>query len=98
MEDQRRVVVRPSGAFVGISIEDRGCFAQRMRELMEFHGIETEVQLARELGLSRSTVYHWFSADCDKPRLDTLQLIALTFPHVSLRWLVLGEGEMLDGR
>lgn len=63
---------------------------ERIEFLMNSYGLSPS-QLADKAGIPRASVSHILGGR-NKPSLDVLQKIALVFPDVNLRWLMLGVG------
>lgn len=61
---------------------------ERMKEIMNEKGIK-QVELAKALGLSKTTINAWFNNNSD-PKTDQLEQIADTL-NVSVEYLVTGQ-------
>lgn len=53
----------------------------------------TSSKFADTIGVQRSSISHILSGR-NKPSLDFIQKIMLSFPSVNVNWLISGEGEM----
>ena len=74
--------------------EDAATFGDRLAAAREAQGLDQRA-LAARLGVKLSTVQRW-EDDQSEPRAN--KLIALAgILNVSMRWLLTGEGEGLDG-
>lgn len=69
-------------------------FGDRLAGAREAAGLSQE-DLARRLGVRLKTVQAW-EDDLAEPRANRLQMVAGML-NVSLRWLLTGEGEGLEG-
>lgn len=74
--------------------EATATFGDRMAGAREAAGLSQE-DLARRLGVRLKTVQAW-EDDLSEPRANRLQMMAGML-NVSLRWLLTGEGEGLEG-
>jgi transcriptional regulator with XRE-family HTH domain len=79
-------LMRASGADRGLRL------AARIRAVRERYGL-TQKQFAEQLGVSRSYLGKAEAAK-GKPTIEMLVGIAESYPEVSTRWLLTGEGEM----
>jgi transcriptional regulator with XRE-family HTH domain len=66
---------------------------KRIRQLMEYKGL-TSTQLADSIEVPRAVMSHILS-ERNKPSLDVVQKILSHYRDISMRWLLLSEGEML---
>jgi transcriptional regulator with XRE-family HTH domain len=66
---------------------------QRISQLIKSKKI-TASQFADEIGVQRSSVSHVLSGR-NKPSLDFVTKIILTYPEINSDWLLTGEGKML---
>ena len=69
-------------------------FGDRLAGAREASGMSVE-DLARRLGVRVATLRQW-EDDLSEPRANRLQMLAGML-NVSLRWLLTGEGDGLDG-
>jgi len=67
---------------------------KRIKQLIEKQKL-TATQFAGEIGVQRSAVSHLLSGR-NKPSLDFILKIKNRFPEVSLEWLLLGDGKMIE--
>ncbi len=67
----------------------------RIIRLMQYKGITASV-FADTIGEQRSSISH-ILAGRNKPSLDLLEKIALTYPDISIDWLVTGLGKLEKG-
>jgi HTH-type transcriptional regulator, cell division transcriptional repressor len=74
--------------------ESQATFGDRVAGAREAAGLSQE-ELSRRLGVLLSTVQGW-EDDVFEPRANKLQMLA-GFLNVSIRWLLTGEGDGLDG-
>lgn len=74
--------------------EAAATFGDRMAAAREAAGM-TQADLARRLGVRLGTIRNW-EDDLAEPRANRLQMMAGML-NVSLRWLMTGEGEGLEG-
>jgi transcriptional regulator with XRE-family HTH domain len=65
---------------------------KRVVEVME-HFCSSKSVFASDLGIGLPTIAHIFSGR-NKPGVDILQKILLTYPTVNATWLMIGKGEM----
>ncbi len=65
---------------------------KRVVEVME-HFSNSKSDFALKLGIGLPTIAHIFSGR-NKPGVDILQKILLTYPTVNATWLMIGKGEM----
>ncbi len=68
----------------------------RIRLLLEKEQLSS-AEFADRIGIQRPTVSHVLSGR-NKPGYTFLQRILTSFPSISARWLLLGEGEMYTNR
>jgi len=66
---------------------------KRVVKVMEHFNI-SKSDFALKLGIGLPTIAHIFSGR-NKPGVDILQKILLTYPSISATWLMLGNGEMI---
>ncbi|GAB4331731.1 MAG: hypothetical protein Kow00127_23650 [Bacteroidales bacterium] len=66
---------------------------KRFEQLLSEIGM-TAAQLADELGIQRSGVYHILKGR-NKPGFDFLERLAGKFPDLDIRWLLTGQGKVL---
>lgn len=66
--------------------------SQRIRLARRHVGL-SQLQLAQKVGVQRSAVSHWESADGKNPSVAHLRAIA-TVAHVQFEWLATGRGAM----
>lgn len=66
---------------------------ERIEAILKHEGISPS-KLADLLGVQRSGMSHILSGR-NKPSLDFLNKLLLTFPHISGDWVVTGQGSML---
>lgn len=69
-------------------------FGDRLAGAREASGMSAE-DLARRLGVRATTLRQW-EEDVSEPRANRLQMLAGML-NVSIRWLLTGEGDGLDG-
>lgn len=67
---------------------------ERIRLLLEKKTI-TQAQLSRDLGVNKVSVNQWLSPN-GSVGLDTVIKLLTKFEDLNARWLILGEGEMLE--
>lgn len=67
---------------------------ERIKFLFEKKNI-TQAQLARELNISRVTVNKWISTE-NAFGIESVRKLLTYFPDLNARWLILGEGDMLN--
>ena len=65
---------------------------KRVVEVME-HFSNSKTDFALKLGIGLPTIAHIFSGR-NKPGVDILQKILLTYPTVNATWLMIGKGEI----
>ena len=68
---------------------------ERISKIIE-HSRLTSSEFADEIDVQRSSISH-ITSGRNKPSLDFLIKVKDKFPHIRWEWLILGEGEMLDG-
>ena len=73
---------------------ERATFGDRVAGAREAAGM-TQAELARRLGVRQRTLAGW-EDDMSEPRANKLQMLAGML-NVSIRWLLTGEGDGLDG-
>lgn len=69
-------------------------FGDRLAGAREAAGL-TQEQLAKRLGVRLTSIQSW-EDDASEPRANRLQMMAGML-NVSIRWLLTGEGEGMDG-
>ncbi|THD82197.1 helix-turn-helix domain-containing protein [Aliigemmobacter aestuarii] len=74
--------------------EKTATFGDRLAGAREAQGLSQE-GLARRLGVKLKTIQAW-EDDMSEPRANRLQMMAGLL-NVSIRWLLTGEGEGLEG-
>ncbi|MBC5991583.1 helix-turn-helix domain-containing protein [Pontibacter cellulosilyticus] len=67
---------------------------ERLQELMH-HKQLSSTQFADTVEVPRAVISHILSGR-NKPSLEVVTKVASAFPEVSLGWLLLGEGDMLN--
>ncbi|SDD13701.1 helix-turn-helix domain-containing protein [Ruegeria marina] len=72
---------------------DAATFGDRMAAAREAADM-TQAQLARRLGVKKSTIASW-EEDLAEPRANRLQMLAGML-NVSIMWLITGEGQGMD--
>ncbi|AXI47445.1 transcriptional regulator [Sulfitobacter sp. SK012] len=72
---------------------DAATFGDRVAAAREAAGMDVEA-LAIRLGVRQSTIRKW-EDDVSEPRANRLSILAGLL-NVSMRWLIIGEGEGLD--
>jgi len=80
--------------FGGWFSAERATFGDRVSGAREAAGM-TQAELARRLGVRQRTLAGW-EEDMSEPRANKLQMLAGML-NVSIRWLLTGEGDGLDG-
>jgi len=65
----------------------------RFKKILEHYKISPS-QLAEKVDVQRSNISHILS-ERNKPSLDLIQKILMTFPDLESDWLLFGKGEML---
>jgi transcriptional regulator with XRE-family HTH domain len=73
--------------------EEKEYFAKRLKQAI---GQESIKSIARDIGTSDSTLHHYLSGN-GLPTLERLVALARRL-NVSIGWLAIGEGEMLQDR
>ncbi len=66
---------------------------ERIKQLITSKGL-TSARFADMIGVQRSGISHILSGR-NKPSLDLLNKMLLTFPDISADWLITGQGDML---
>jgi len=66
----------------------------RIRQFMEYKGI-TPSELADAIGVQRSNITHVLHGR-NKPGFQFITKILETFPEINAKWLITGEGKMLE--
>lgn len=74
--------------------EDSATFGDRVAGAREHCGLSQE-DLAHRLGVKLTTLQNW-EDDLREPRANKLQMLAGVL-GVSMRWLLIGEGDGIDG-
>jgi len=69
--------------------------SQRIKHLIKVQGTTIE-GFAEKVGTTKSALNQMFKNDSN-PKLTLLQACMRNFPQLSLKWLVMGEGEMWEG-
>jgi len=69
--------------------------AVRIFDLVAYYARKNQSRFAELTGLERATL-SMMKSKGSKPSTDTIQSILRALPDVSPRWLLLGEGPMLD--
>jgi transcriptional regulator with XRE-family HTH domain len=64
----------------------------RIAKIIQVEGV-TAAQFAERIGISASSLSHILSGR-NNPSLEVVMKIHKTFDHISLNWLLYGEGEM----
>ncbi len=67
---------------------------ERIKYLFEEKNI-SQAQIARDLNISRVTVNKWISTE-NAFGIESVRKLLTYFPDLNARWLILGEGNMLD--
>ena len=67
---------------------------ERIKAIMAHYQLRA-AQFSDNIGMQRSAVSHVLSGR-NKPSLDFILRIKRNFPEISLNWLTLGEGNMLE--
>lgn len=73
---------------------DSATFGDRVAGAREASGM-TQAQLARRLGIKKSTLIAW-EQDLSEPRANKLSMLA-GMVNVSIMWLLTGEGDGMTG-
>ena len=68
---------------------------ERVEELMQYHNLNSNT-LGRKLNVTGSSVLYILNGKTKTITDVMIRQIMQQFPDISIRWLVLGEGEMLD--
>lgn len=74
--------------------QDVATFGDRLSAAREAAGL-TQEELAKRLGVRLTSIKAW-EDDSSEPRANRLQMMAGML-NVSIRWMLTGEGEGLDG-
>lgn len=74
-----------------ISIVDVNTIAERIRSARIAAGFETQVELAKAMGISKSAVNQWEAGKNENLKLEHLVALA-DLCSVDIRWLATGEG------
>ncbi|WP_435258307.1 helix-turn-helix domain-containing protein [Thioclava sp. FR2] len=74
--------------------QDVATFGDRLAAAREAAGL-TQEELAKRLGVRLTSIKAW-EDDSSEPRANRLQMMAGML-NVSIRWMLTGEGEGLDG-
>lgn len=67
----------------------------RIKKFMEHKGISPS-ELADAIGVQRSNVTHVLKAR-NKPSFQFIEKLLQIYPEINAKWLLLGEGNMIDG-
>jgi transcriptional regulator with XRE-family HTH domain len=67
----------------------------RIKKFMEFKGISPS-ELADSIGVQRSNVTHVLKAR-NKPSFQFIEKLLQIYPEINAKWLLLGEGNMIEG-
>jgi len=67
---------------------------ERIKEFIEYKGI-TAGELASSLDVQRSNISHILNGR-NKPGAALIEKLLLVFPDLNARWLLTGEGNMLE--
>ena len=67
---------------------------ERIKEFIEYKGISAG-ELASSLDVQRSNISHILNGR-NKPGAAFIEKLLIVFPDLNARWLLTGEGEMLD--
>lgn len=78
----------------GMSVDFAG-IAERLREFVAYRHI-TQAQLANIIGIPKSTLTCYLTQNRRGIAGDAFVRIACAFPYLNIRWLMTGEGGMLD--
>ncbi len=68
--------------------------SQRIKHLIKVQGTTIE-RFAEQVGTTKSALNQMFKNDSN-PKLVLIQACMQNFPKLSLKWLVMGEGEMWE--
>ncbi len=71
---------------------------ERIAFFYEKHLKMTALAFARSLGMSKQAVSGLTNNVGSAPSFKFVETIAKTFPELNIRWLILGEGEMLNDK
>lgn len=66
----------------------------RIKELI-YQLRKSQLDFAKDIGMSKQTITNVINSKNAKPGFDFIAGIAKAYPHVNVRWLLLGEGEMI---
>ena len=66
-----------------------------IKKFMDYKGI-TSSELADTIGVQRSNVTHVLKGR-NMPSFQFIQKLLKTYPEINAKWLILGEGNMIDG-
>ncbi len=69
-------------------------FADRLRYFLEQDKI-SPIEFAEKMEVQRSGISHLLSGR-NNPSMDFLARFAIKFPHVSIKWLITGEGNLYN--
>lgn len=69
--------------------------SQRIKHLIKVEGTTIE-SFADKVGTTKSALNQMFKNDSN-PKLALIQACMRNFPQLSLKWLVMGEGNMWEG-
>ena len=69
--------------------------SQRLGNFIEHEGI-TQSDLSRMLNVHRSAISNWFNEKAERVPPQKIIMIIEKFRNLNARWLITGEGEMLN--
>jgi transcriptional regulator with XRE-family HTH domain len=67
----------------------------RIKRFLEIKGISSS-ELADSIGVQRSNISHVLNGR-NKPSFQFIEKLLQTYPELNAKWLLLGEGNMIDG-
>ena len=67
----------------------------RIKKFIEYKGISPS-ELADAIGVQRSNVTHVLKAR-NKPSFQFIEKLLQVYPEINAKWLLLGEGNMIEG-
>ncbi|KAF0195263.1 MAG: hypothetical protein FD166_2979 [Bacteroidetes bacterium] len=70
-------------------------FSNRIIQIAEFYGVTRAADFAKKTGFSHQTASNYLKGD-RIPTGDSLKIIQQSFDKISAKWLLTGEGEMLQ--
>lgn len=70
---------------------------QRVKEFLESEAL-SQKEFCQKTGYSENNLSNFLTGKTKLPRIDLLEAIAIHFPHVNLKWILTGEGEMSENR